>query len=231
MNIQAFKDIESIDFTARVNIASDLRTFMSAVAAEESVKLVLDDMHQDANIDYVIKRMQYFRDSDFDEDYANPRDTAMAVYGWLIVQAKPELTQLINTLLQSLRNTWWTMQLSAFFQSELKAFQPTQQTSQTVLYYTGGGRIRTSIGHRTKGAVLSIKGAAFQKISPPQRFSADSGLLRTYSVYGYWEPEVSYGRTSFSSTRKGFDALEQFPNWTESMLDSYTQQESFRTMQ
>ena len=118
MKITEQKEIESIEFAARVNIASDLDTFLRAIATEPSVRSLRQRSLTDPSmIDSLFKVMRHLIDSDFDPKYENPMDAALSTYGWIIASGRPDLEGLVGDLVGSLRNSWWANQLGNHYRT------------------------------------------------------------------------------------------------------------------
>ena len=116
--IAEIKDVESADFAARVNIASDLPTFLRAIAEQPSVaELNRRVCETPSFLSVLFTKMRHLRDVDFDGQYENPKDVAMATYGWILATTNPELMGLVGDVLSSLRNSWWSSRLATLYQS------------------------------------------------------------------------------------------------------------------
>ena len=111
--------IESISFVARTNIASNLNTFLAAIAAESVVVSLQRRLRDEPSmIDCLVKAMRHLSDLDYDDAFENPADTAVATYGWIIANEYPALEGLVADLLRSLQNSWWSVRLAERFQSK-----------------------------------------------------------------------------------------------------------------
>jgi len=107
------KEIESISFAVRANVASDLNTFLEVIKAEPAVLTLQDQLHEDpVMIDNLLKVMEHLCNLDFETDYENPADTALTAYGWVLAKVSPSHTRRVSGLLRSLNNAWWSFQLA-----------------------------------------------------------------------------------------------------------------------
>ena len=121
MSFTEQQEIESLGFEIRTNIASGLNVLLSAIASEAAVIELQAKLQQDSTlINDLLKAMRRLRDCDYDKQYRNPKDTAMATYGWLIISAKPELMGLVADLLRALPNAWWSLYLARRYQTRIQ---------------------------------------------------------------------------------------------------------------
>ena len=113
------KEIESIAFAARANIASDLRTFLNVIDAEPAVVSLQNRLRNESTqIDDLLSAIRHLIDLEFDADYENPADAAVATYGWIIASVYPKLDGLVSNVLGSLPNSWWSNQLAETYLSK-----------------------------------------------------------------------------------------------------------------
>ena len=119
MLIDSLKALESIDFAASVNVASDLTIFLKAIASEDLVIEVLHEVQEKpTQINQLYRRMRHFTELAYDERYAHRYDVAMATYGWVIATARPRFEGLISDLLFVLNNSWWSGMLAEHYQTQ-----------------------------------------------------------------------------------------------------------------
>lgn len=112
------KEIESIAFAARANIASDLRTFLKVIEAEPAVISLQTRLHNESTlIDDLLSAIRHLIDLEFDEECENPADTAVTTYGWIIASVYPKLEGLVSNVLGSLPNSWWSNNLAETYLS------------------------------------------------------------------------------------------------------------------
>src|SRR5271169_1782466 len=92
MNLrEAREEIESADFAARVNVASGLSTLLEASKLEGAVVALWNEMISEEVTLRVLNRIRELAEESVDSRYRNPRDTALAVYLWLLVLRSPGL--------------------------------------------------------------------------------------------------------------------------------------------
>lgn len=113
------KEIESVAFAARANIASDLRTFLNVIDAEPAVVSLQNGLRNQATqIDDLLSAIRHLIDLEFDAGYENPADTAVATYGWIIASVYPKLEGFVSNVLGALPNSWWSNQLAETYLSK-----------------------------------------------------------------------------------------------------------------
>jgi hypothetical protein len=92
MNLrEAREEIESADFAARVNVASGLSTLLEASKLEGAVVALWNEMISEEVTLRVLNRIRELAEESVDSRYRNPRDTALAIYLWLLVLRSPGL--------------------------------------------------------------------------------------------------------------------------------------------
>lgn len=132
MNIkQAISNIESHEFAVRVNIASDLKTFLKVVQQEEAVlwfgkQLAIYEMRLE-----ILSRIYELSKSKIDLRYENQWDTALAVYLWLLDNRDPIIAKIAAEVASQIPQCWWAAKLSRFilFEKQLYSDTKTQITS------------------------------------------------------------------------------------------------------
>jgi len=121
MNLNEQREIESLHFDIRANIASGLDVLLSVIADNTAVLSLQKKLREDSSVIYsLLAAMRRLRDSKYDEQCRNPYDTAMTTYGWIIVSVYPNLTGLVADLLRSLPNAWWSLYLAQDYQSRIQ---------------------------------------------------------------------------------------------------------------
>ncbi|MYK43323.1 MAG: hypothetical protein F4039_04460 [Gammaproteobacteria bacterium] len=115
------REIESLHFDIRANIASGLDVLLSVITDDTAVLSLQKKLREDSSVIYsLLAAMRRLRDSKYDEQCRNPYDTAMTTYGWIIVSVYPNLTGLVADLLRSLPNAWWSLYLARDYQSRIQ---------------------------------------------------------------------------------------------------------------
>ncbi|MXZ54907.1 MAG: hypothetical protein F4227_02780 [Gammaproteobacteria bacterium] len=107
------QEIESFSFAARANVASDLDTFLEAIKAEPSVLSLQNRLQENPSMtDALVKEIEYLCDLEFDEQYANPHDTVVATYGWILTNVDSVNEYIAIDLLCKLKNSVWSGRLA-----------------------------------------------------------------------------------------------------------------------
>ncbi|MDE0093233.1 MAG: hypothetical protein OXO49_01865 [Gammaproteobacteria bacterium] len=121
MNFNEQREIESLHFDIRANVASGLDVLLSVIADDPAVLSLQKKLREDSSVIYsLIAAMRRLRDSKYDEQCRNSYDTAMTTYGWIIASVYPNLTGLVADLLRSLPNAWWSLYLAQDYQSRMQ---------------------------------------------------------------------------------------------------------------
>jgi hypothetical protein len=100
--------IESYEFAALLNIASDFKVFWRAAYREEVTKeLIQQLLDSPKNIWLVFKRTVDLSQQEIDPQYENPWDTALAVYLWALSMVNLEVAQTAAGFVINTENGWW----------------------------------------------------------------------------------------------------------------------------
>jgi hypothetical protein len=131
--IPAVREIESHEFSARVNVASGLRIFLASVASEEAVKGLSRLVAKDRELAFKLLRRAGSRAQEsVDQRYENPWDAAVAASLWIVSNCYPELTAICAEVSQSLRQSWWTRKLGHEMAGQWNQRSNTAQTTIVV---------------------------------------------------------------------------------------------------
>lgn len=113
MEMNEFREVESIEFETWANVASGVSAFVSAISRSPSVIALRERIRSDSAVaDKLLTRMLHLKNLDIDSKYENPNDVAMATYGWVVANERPELAGELRILLGSLKNPWWSKYLA-----------------------------------------------------------------------------------------------------------------------
>lgn len=107
-----FVEIESYGFAARLNAASGLKTFLRAASSEGSVDKLLYKMDDIENRSLVLLRMMDLVRLKPDPRYENPKDTALAVYLWVLKIKDMNLAEIGAEAILSVPQCWWAARIS-----------------------------------------------------------------------------------------------------------------------
>lgn len=109
---EALRDIESLEFAARVNIASDLRTFLRIAGDQESVRTVLSEIASEEKQQRVLSQALRLSRLQVDLRYENPWDSALAVYLWVLSLKVLPLAQVAAEAAVQAPRCWWAFRVA-----------------------------------------------------------------------------------------------------------------------
>ena len=200
--LEALREIDSPGFAARVNAASDLATFLRAISMEASVVELRRCLRAElANVDCLTRKMRHLRDVEFDTQYENPKDTALAVFGWALATERPQLVGLASDLLGSLRNSWWAASLAKLYDSTQT--QKRSETADVVLSVAQWGLGAYSWSRPTaldwsgvlseaQGKLRIVDSWSQKPDVSTQALRANLGILDELDEFDLWLPEIEF---------------------------------------
>jgi hypothetical protein len=109
---EVMNEIESHEFAGRVNVASDLRTFLRAARAEPSVNGLLQELDSPEKRPAVVNRVFELARRQIDPRYENPSDTPLAIYVWSMSLKDMGLATIAAERAAQAPQCWWAAQLS-----------------------------------------------------------------------------------------------------------------------
>lgn len=109
---EALRDIESLEFAARVNIASDLRTFLRVAGDQESVRTVLSGITSEENQQRVLLETLRLSRLQVDLRYENPWDSALAVLLWVLSLKALPLARVAAEAAVQAPQCWWALRVA-----------------------------------------------------------------------------------------------------------------------
>ena len=109
---EAMKEIESHRFAARLNIASNLRTFLEAAKHEEAVTVLSQALETPDSRSAVLLRTLELSRHRVDLRYENQWDTALAVYVWLMSSKDRGITSIMAEAAAHAPQCWWATRLA-----------------------------------------------------------------------------------------------------------------------
>ena len=110
--LESVTEIENDAYSARVNVASDFRTFLRAVIAEKAtVELIRLIREQRTAFRLVGRTLQLARQR-VDYRYEHPRDAAIATYVWLLAGRDPLLARIAAEAAEAVPKLWWASQVA-----------------------------------------------------------------------------------------------------------------------
>ena len=109
---EAMREIESHEFAARLNVASNFRTFLRAAQRQEAVRTLLQELDSQEKRQQVFFRILELSRQRVDPRYENQWDTALAVYVWLINLKDFDLAKVAAEAAAQALQCWWAMKVS-----------------------------------------------------------------------------------------------------------------------
>lgn len=109
---QIFDEIESHKFTALLNVASDLRTFLKITNSENCVRELLNKLDNTNARHRLIERVNILVNEKIDHRYLNPNDTALAIYIWAMSQKNLNSSKVTAEISVDAPNCWWSDKIS-----------------------------------------------------------------------------------------------------------------------
>lgn len=115
---EAMREIESHEFAARLNLASDFRTFLKIARDQKPtqalVGLLFEKQRQKVWLYHqeLVYRIFELSQQKVDPRYENPWDTAFAVYIWAINLIDWDLSKLVAERISRIANCWWAQKIS-----------------------------------------------------------------------------------------------------------------------
>lgn len=109
---EATQEIESHEFVARVNVASDFRTFLRAVAEQKVIHVLSQELAASENRQYVLNRVLELSRRKVDLRYENPWDTALTAYVWLLNVKDWDLAKIAAEAAARAPQCWWATKMA-----------------------------------------------------------------------------------------------------------------------
>lgn len=106
---EIFRNIESHDLSAELNMALNLSNFFRIADEQESIqnlKLLINDLE---NINIILLRIKDLIEEKVDLRYENPYDTAVTVYTWALFSGHTQAGKIAAEYATSLRQGWWAI--------------------------------------------------------------------------------------------------------------------------
>lgn len=108
----AMREIESHEFAARLNVASDLSTFLSIAEKEDAVLTLFEELDSPAEQERVFRRTMELSTSSTDVRYENQWDTALTLYLWVTSLKNHALAILMAGVVSRADQCWWAAKTS-----------------------------------------------------------------------------------------------------------------------
>ena len=109
---EALHDIESHEFAAHVNLASDLATFLRIANDHESVRTLLSGIVSIDRQKHLLSEVLRLSRLEVDIRYENPWDSALAVFLWVLSLRSPRLAPVAAEATIQTRQCWWALRVA-----------------------------------------------------------------------------------------------------------------------
>jgi hypothetical protein len=119
---EAMAGIEAPTFSALVNLASDVKTFLRILTAQPEVQALAAGMNAGAALEAVRGRLRVLTDTSAEDGYEHPADAAMAAYLWLVSQKDPPGGVIAAERVLRCKQCWWARKVADHVRSASQAF-------------------------------------------------------------------------------------------------------------
>jgi hypothetical protein len=111
---EALQEVETLQFSARLNLASNLRLFYLAASRETAVGVLAASLQHDPDemSSVLLTRILDLSRVTVDPRYRHPSDAALAVYLWLLGQFSP-LGAVAAEVIAQTPQCWWASRVAA----------------------------------------------------------------------------------------------------------------------
>jgi hypothetical protein len=110
---ELFRTIESHDFSAIVNLASDFRTFLRILAAEKPVQDLAQQMRDPGGCEAVSQRILALAKDQGEEGLEHPWDSALAAYLWILANHGTQRAKVVAATISETPRCWWAAKVAA----------------------------------------------------------------------------------------------------------------------
>jgi hypothetical protein len=109
---EALAEVESLRFASSVSVASDFRTFREGVRSSPAVLSLVKELRSPPAQNCLLTHLLAVARRPTDPAYANPWDTALTVYLWLLNRVAPSLARIGAAQVLQVPRCWWARKLS-----------------------------------------------------------------------------------------------------------------------
>jgi hypothetical protein len=107
-----FTALESHEFSAIVNLASDFQTFVDILAAEKPVQDLAVEVRSPEARSAVCERALTLAKDQGDGEHEHPWDSALAVYLWLLADKDASLARKLAATIAEAPRCWWARMMA-----------------------------------------------------------------------------------------------------------------------
>ena len=210
MTIEQVQEIiESAEFAGELSVASTLDSFLKGVGQSRvSVELsaLLDKrVHREQ----ILHRIYSLVAEAVDIRFENPRDTAIAVYLWVLHGKDPQIGRVAASAISKARQCWWSEKLAI----EISKMERVEAANATV-YYEAAGAIRGTLisSTSTSGEALmlsEIGGFTYSGVHGMVQLSTlwSIGTPKLATGSGQWFDSIGYRVSANSRNSEGAYSL------------------------
>src|SRR5262249_17772083 len=109
---EAMARIEAPRFSAIVNLASDLRTFLRIVGAQPEIHVLAREMNTEGVRAAVLERIRALVAVPSEEGQEHPSDAALAAYLWLLANLEKQPADSAAALIVTGQQFWWARKVA-----------------------------------------------------------------------------------------------------------------------
>jgi hypothetical protein len=107
-----FPTIESHEFAATVNLASDFKTLVRILQAEQPVQALAGSLQDPNEREAVGARVLALVKDEGGEGYEHPQDAALAAYLWLLAGRDARLASVAAAAVAKAPRCWWARKMA-----------------------------------------------------------------------------------------------------------------------
>ena len=115
ISTELFETVESLHFSARVNLASDTKAFIRLASAQPEFLQLREGMNDEPSRRRVVDRALSLTRQPFDIKYENPHDAAVATYLFALSMSDEMLAhEVVKGIVSNNTGWWWAWKLSEY---------------------------------------------------------------------------------------------------------------------
>lgn len=110
-----FDAIESYEFSARINVASSVDSFLITLTSDDAFHLLVAKINDDLDFGpSIVERIRQLANLQIDVSYSNRYDTALCAYSWALLEDTRtfELARIGAELMAAAPRVWWSIKIS-----------------------------------------------------------------------------------------------------------------------
>ncbi len=133
-----FRQIESMEFAIRANLASGATGFIDAISSGPAFNDLLEEAKLQSDIiSAVLQRIRLLASSKVDHRYENPNDVALATYTWLLSECVPDVAKIAAAVVLDAHQIWWARHIAShILESDVK-LKASHSTQSIFISYSG----------------------------------------------------------------------------------------------